>query len=182
MKAMVLARTGPIETRPLALREVPTPEPREGQIRIRVTACGVCHTELDEVEGRLEAGLPVIPGHQVVGRVDALGPGSVRLKPGERVGVAWIYWACGVCAFCRAGNENLCVQFRGTGCDADGGYAEYMVVPEESAYPIPDPFTRRAGRPTAVRRGRRLSCVATDQPREMASHSASSASAPRPTS
>lgn len=141
MKAMVLSRPGPIETTPLELREVPAPEPQEGQVRIRVTACGVCHTELDEIAGRLEARLPVIPGHQVVGRVEALGPGASRFKPGHRVGVAWIYSACGACPFCRAGNENLCAQFQGTGCDADGGYAEYTVTPEESAYPIPEPFT-----------------------------------------
>ncbi len=141
MKAMVLSRTGPVETTPLELREVPAPEPREGQIRIRVTACGVCHTELDEIAGRLEARLPVIPGHQVVGRVEALGPGASRFRTGDRVGVAWIFSACGACQFCRAGNENLCAQFQGTGCDADGGYAEYMVAPEESAYPIPEPFT-----------------------------------------
>ncbi len=140
MKAMVLTRTGPIETRPLELREMPTPEPQRGRIRIRVTACGVCHTDLDEAEGRLEAGLPVIPGHQVVGRVDALGPDASRFEPGDRVGVAWIYSACGACSFCRSENENLCARFCGTGCDADGGYAEYMVVPEESAYPIPDVF------------------------------------------
>ena len=141
MRAMVLSRTGPVETTPLELREVPAPEPREGQIRIRVTACGVCHTELDEIAGRLEARLPVIPGHQVVGRVEALGPGASRFRTGDRVGVAWIFSACGACQFCRAGNENLCAQFQGTGCDADGGYAEYMVAPEESAYPIPEPFT-----------------------------------------
>lgn len=140
MKAMVLGRTGPIENQPLELREVPTPEPQAGEIRIRVTACGVCHTELDEIEGRLEARLPAIPGHQIVGYVDALGPGVLRFPPGRRVGVAWIYSACGVCPRCRAGNENLCTQFRGTGCDADGGYAEYCVVPEDSAYPIPEPF------------------------------------------
>lgn len=141
MKAMVLAQTGPIEERPLQGTEVPTPEPQAGQIRIRVTACAVCHTELDEIEGRLEATMPVIPGHQVVGRVDALGPGATRFEPGRRVGVAWIYSACGVCDSCRAGNENLCEQFRGTGCDADGGYAEYMVVSEDFAYPIPDQFS-----------------------------------------
>ncbi len=141
MKAMVLSRTGPVETTALELREVPAPEPQEGQVRIRITACGVCHTELDEIAGRLETRLPVIPGHQVVGRVEALGPGASRFRPGDRVGVAWIFSACGTCPFCRAGNENLCARFRGTGCDADGGYAEYMVAPEESAYPIPEPFT-----------------------------------------
>jgi len=141
MKAMVLERTGPVEGRPLQLRGVPTPKPQTGEIRIRVTACGVCHTELDEIEGRLEARLPVIPGHQIVGRVDALGPEASRFQPGRRVGVAWIHSACGVCPRCLAGNENLCPHFRGTGCDADGGYAEYCVVPEDSAYPIPEAFS-----------------------------------------
>jgi propanol-preferring alcohol dehydrogenase len=141
MKAMVLARTGPIEDNPLELRDVPRPEPREGEIRIRIAVCGVCHTELDEIEGRLKTKLPVIPGHQIVGRVDALGRGAGRFRKGDRVGVAWIYRACGECPFCRAGNENLCVRFQGTGCDADGGYAEYMVVSEAFAYPIPEPFT-----------------------------------------
>ncbi len=141
MKAMVITQTGPVEATPLDLRDVPTPEPQKGQIRIRVAACGVCHTDLDELEGRLEARLPIIPGHQVVGRVEALGPGASRFKSGDRVGVAWIFSACGRCPFCRGGNENLCARFQGTGCDADGGYAEYMVAPEESAYPIPEPFT-----------------------------------------
>lgn len=141
MKAMVLERTGPVEGRPLQLREVPTPSPQEAEIRIRVTACGVCHTELDEIEGRLEARLPVIPGHEIVGQVDALGAAASRFQPGQRVGVAWIYRACGDCPSCRAGNENLCTRFRGTGCDADGGYAEFCVVPEDSAYPIPEQFS-----------------------------------------
>jgi len=141
MKAMMLTRTGPMEDRPLELRQVPTPQPQQGEIRIRIAVCGVCHTELDEIEGRLAARLPVIPGHQVVGRVDALGPGADMFQLGQRVGVAWIYGACGRCPACRIGNENLCPDFRGTGCDADGGYAEYMVVPELSAYPIPEPFT-----------------------------------------
>jgi propanol-preferring alcohol dehydrogenase len=141
MKAMVLAGTGPIENSPLELRDVPTPEPRDGEIRIKIAVCGVCHTELDEIEGRLKTKRPVIPGHQIVGRVDALGPGAGRFRRDDRVGVAWIYSACGECPFCRAGHENLCVDFRGTGCDADGGYAEYMVVSEAFAYPIPEPFT-----------------------------------------
>jgi len=140
MKAMVLARAGPIEGRPLELREVPTPEPQAGEIRIKISVCGVCHTDLDEAEGRLQTRLPVIPGHQIVGHVDTLGQGVSLFKPGDRVGVAWIYSADGVCEFCRDGTENLCPQFRGTGCDANGGYAEYMVVPEASAYPIPDQF------------------------------------------
>jgi propanol-preferring alcohol dehydrogenase len=141
MKAMVLTRAGPVDETPLSLEERAAPEPKAGQILLRVTACGVCHTELDEIEGRLATRLPVIPGHEVVGRVESLGPRVSRHKAGERVGVAWIYSACGRCAFCRSGSENLCEQFRGTGCDADGGYAEYMAVPEDSAYPIPEVFS-----------------------------------------
>jgi propanol-preferring alcohol dehydrogenase len=141
MRAMVLTRTSPMEDKPLELKEVPTPEPQAGEVRIKIAACGVCHTELDEIEGRLKAKLPVIPGHQIVGRLDALGAGTSRFRLGDRVGVAWIYSACGTCSFCRSGNENLCPDFRGTGCDADGGYAEYMVAPEESVYPIPEVFT-----------------------------------------
>ena len=141
MKEMVLAQVGPIESRPLLLQEIPSPKPQMGEIRIKVAVCGVCHTDLDEAEGRLEAKLPVIPGHQVVGRVETLGPRASRFKQHDRVGVAWIYSADGVCEFCRDGNENLCPDFRGTGCDVNGGYAAYMVVPEESAYPIPEQFT-----------------------------------------
>lgn len=141
MKAMVLTRTGPVATRPLELRNLTTPHPQGGEIRVRITVCGVCHTDLDEAEGRLGARLPVIPGHQIVGHVDTLGPGASKFKRGDRVGIAWIYSADGTCEFCRAGNENLCAQFRGTGCDADGGYAEYVVAPEDSVYPIPKPFT-----------------------------------------
>jgi propanol-preferring alcohol dehydrogenase len=141
MKAMVLTHTGPIATKPLELREAPTPQPQAGEVRLKITVCGVCHTDLDEAEGRLAARLPVIPGHQIVGYVDALGPGASRFRRGDRVGMAWIYSADGTCEFCRAGNENLCVQFRGTGCDADGGYAEYVIAPQDSVYPIPKPFT-----------------------------------------
>jgi len=141
MKAMVLTRTGPIATRPLELRDVPVPVPQAGEVRVRITVCGVCHTDLDEAEGRLAARRPVIPGHQIVGHVEALGPGADRFRPGARVGVAWIYWADGTCEFCRAGYENLCIRFRGTGCDADGGYAEQVVVPQDFVYPIPVAFT-----------------------------------------
>jgi propanol-preferring alcohol dehydrogenase len=141
MKAMVLTHPGPIATKPLELKEVPTPRPRQGEVLVRITVCGVCHTDLDEAEGRLAARLPVIPGHQIVGHIEALGPGASRFKQGDRVGIAWIYSADGTCEFCRTGNENLCAQFRGTGCDANGGYAEYVVAPQESVYPIPEPFT-----------------------------------------
>jgi len=117
------------------------PEPGPGEILARVSACGICRTDLDEVEGRVRTKLPVIPGHQIVGTVERAGPGATKHAEGDRVGVAWIYSACGRCRYCREGRENLCHEFRGTGCDADGGYAEYVIVPEESAYPVPKRFS-----------------------------------------
>ena len=130
------------EHAPLEMVDLPVPEPGIGEILIRISACGVCHTELDEIEGRLPPGhLPIIPGHQVVGQVEDTGPGSVTLKIGDRVGASWFYSACGSCQYCLTGNENLCRQFKGTGKEVDGGYAEYMVLPESSAIPIPDGFT-----------------------------------------
>ncbi|HEX9945761.1 MAG TPA: zinc-dependent alcohol dehydrogenase family protein [Thermoanaerobaculia bacterium] len=144
MRAMVLPRLGPLEKNPepLAPTELPVPEPREGEVRIRIAACGVCHTELDEIEGRTPPPrLPVVPGHQVVGRVDALGPGVEGLREGDRAGVAWIYSACGRCKYCRRGSENLCRWFAATGRDADGGYAEAMTVPAAFAHLIPEVFS-----------------------------------------
>lgn len=142
MRAMVLRRTGPIGERPLALEEVPLPEPGPGELRLRVRACGVCHTDLHTVEGELHLPrLPLIPGHQIVGVVEKLGEGTQRFKLGERVGVPWLNWACGECAFCLKGLENLCPNARFTGLHVDGGYAEYAVVPEAFAYPIPAGFS-----------------------------------------
>jgi propanol-preferring alcohol dehydrogenase len=144
MKAMVLNRLGRVEenTPPLDWADVPLPAPGEGEILIRVSACGVCHTELDEIEGRTPPpSLPVIPGHQVVGRVEAAGVGATAWKLGERVGVAWIFSVCGACKFCRRGDDNLCVNFRATGRDANGGYAEYMTVRQDFAYRIPALFS-----------------------------------------
>lgn len=140
---MVLKRIAPIEEKgsPLEAVRIPDPVPGLGEILIRVSACGVCHTELDEIEGRTPpARLPMVLGHQVVGTVEALGEGTGRFAVGERVGVGWIFSACGRCAFCREGNENLCSEFRATGRDAPGGYAEYMTVPEAFAYPVPAVF------------------------------------------
>jgi propanol-preferring alcohol dehydrogenase len=126
---------------PLEMVDLPVPVPGAGEVRIRVSVCGVCHTELDEIEGRLPPPcLPVVLGHQAVGRVDALGPGAVGLREGDRVGVAWIGSACGRCKYCREGNENLCPFFVATGRDADGGYAELMTVPAAFAHPIPEIF------------------------------------------
>ena len=118
---------------PLRLADLPIPEPGEKEVLIRVNACGVCHTELDEIEGRTPPpALPVIPGHQVVGRVETCGKRVTRLSPGQRVGVGWIFRSTG------ADNENLSVEFVATGRDVDGGYADYMVADERYANPIPD--------------------------------------------
>ncbi len=141
MKAMVLDEVLPIEKGPLKWSDWPDPVPGPKEILVRVDACGVCHTELDEIEGRLRARIPVIPGHQVVGSVADLGPGATRFRLGDRVGIAWIHSACGRCRFCLDGKENLCETFQGTGCDADGGYAQYSTVSESSAYPVPERFS-----------------------------------------
>ncbi|NNF04948.1 MAG: alcohol dehydrogenase catalytic domain-containing protein, partial [Rhodothermales bacterium] len=123
---------------PLELADVPEPDPGPGEIRIAVDVCGVCHTELDEIEGRTPPPLfPVIPGHQVIGRVDGRGEGAGRFTIGDRVGVAWIHSTCGRCRYCTSGRENLCSEFRATGRDANGGYAEYMTVREDFAFEIP---------------------------------------------
>lgn len=141
MKAMVLREISPIEKEPLKMEEWPEPLAHAKEVLIQVSVCGICHTELDEIEGRLSPKLPIILGHQVVGRVVETGPMVQRFKKGDRVGVAWIYSACGKCDFCQEGDENLCVEFKGTGCDVDGGYAEYMVVSEDYAYSIPQRFS-----------------------------------------
>ncbi len=144
MKAMILKQLGDIRKNrsPLVLMDWPDPSPGPGELLIKVSACGVCHTELDEIEGRTPPPrLPIILGHQVVGRVAGSGAGAVRFTINDRVGVAWIYSACGKCSFCLSGNENLCDQFKATGRDAHGGYAEYLTVPETFAYPIPETFS-----------------------------------------
>ncbi|MDO9124763.1 MAG: zinc-dependent alcohol dehydrogenase family protein, partial [Deltaproteobacteria bacterium] len=141
MKAMVLRETSSIEKEPLRMEDLPDPVPGPGEILVKVSVCGVCHTELDEIEGRLQSKLPVVLGHQVVGKVAALGSGAKRFQLGDRVGIAWIYSACGKCHFCQGGNENLCSDFKGTGCHVNGGYAQYTVVPEDYAYLIPQRFS-----------------------------------------
>ena len=140
MRAMVLRRPGdPAKTATVELSDVPQPEPSDGEIVVRVNVCGVCRTDLDIVEGRLAAPhYPVIPGHQVVGRVVRVGRGVTGRRDGDRVGIAWINWACGVCHWCRTGFENLCPRFRSTGCDTDGGYAEFARVPAAFALDVPD--------------------------------------------
>lgn len=141
MQAMVLHQSKPVEQRPLSLAEVPDPQPGPGELRLRVRVCGVCRTDLHTVEGDLDLPqLPLIPGHQIVGEVEKLGEGASRFSPGDRVGVPWLYSACGKCDFCRRGLENLCSDGRFTGLHVDGGYAQYTIVPEEFAYPIPEGF------------------------------------------
>jgi alcohol dehydrogenase, propanol-preferring len=138
---MVLERQAPMASRPLELRDLPDPTPGPTEILVRVAACGVCRTDLHVIEGDLEPHLlPVVPGHQIVGRVAACGEAASRFVPGDRVGIAWLRRACGSCAFCLSGRENLCGGSRYTGWDADGGYAEYAVVDEAFAYAIPDGF------------------------------------------
>jgi propanol-preferring alcohol dehydrogenase len=138
MRAMRLAQPGPIESEPLTLVEVERPEPGPGQLRLRVSACGLCHTDLHTVEGELPLPeRPVIPGHQVVGRVERLGAGATRFSVGERLGVGWLSWTCGECDYCRAGQENLCPRARFTGLSADGGYGEYLVADERFAFRLP---------------------------------------------
>ena len=144
MKAMVLTRICDLSENsdPLEIRDVEDPVPGSGEILVKISACGVCHTELDEIEGRTPPpAFPVIPGHQVVGRVEKAGEGSDKFKTGDRVGVGWIYSSCGSCGYCRDGRENLCDRFRATGRDVHGGYAEYMTVGENFAYKIPDTFS-----------------------------------------
>jgi len=137
---MVLYKTAPVDEAPLQLKDLPIPQPGPKQVLVKVSACGICHTELDEIEGRLPAKLPIVLGHQVIGSVDSLGAKAAKFKLSDRVGIAWINSACRKCLFCQSGNENLCPEFKGTGCDANGGYAQYTVVCEDFAYPIPDRF------------------------------------------
>lgn len=144
MKAMQLTkRTNvAVDLHPLRATGLPVPVPKENELLIKVHTCGVCHTELDEIEGRTPPPhYPVVPGHQVVGTVTDMGIGVRNFAVGERVGVAWLYSSCGKCEHCLEGNENLCAEFKATGRDADGGYAEYMVVPESSVFRIPTIFS-----------------------------------------
>jgi len=144
MKAMILKSITDIDlnSEPLIMSDMPDPVPGDDEVLVKVAACGICHTELDEIEGRTPPRqFPVIPGHQVIGKVAAAGKNVTELKPGDRIGVAWIFSSCGKCSFCLGGYENLCPEFRATGRDANGGYAEYMNVPAAFTYKIPEIFT-----------------------------------------
>ncbi len=141
MKAMVLAANAAIETAPLKLEDLPDPVPGAGQVRLKVRCCAICRTDLHVIEGELPPRkLPLVPGHQIVGTVDQLGQGCRRLAVGQRIGVAWLRHTCGRCRFCTTGRENLCADQRFTGYHADGGYAEYALVAEDFAYPLPGGF------------------------------------------
>ncbi len=145
---MLLRRPAPIATRPLAPADLPLPEPGPGEIRVRVSVCAVCRTDLHVIEGDLPARkLPLVPGHQAVGEVDAVGRDCARFRRGERVGIAWLRQTCGDCPRCRSGSENLCDSSRYTGYHEDGGYAEHALVPEAFAYAIPDRFDDREAAP-----------------------------------
>lgn len=144
MKAMVLNNISSLEVNqhPLESVDLPMPEPKKKEVLIKISVCGVCHTELDEIEGRTSPSkVPIILGHQVVGTVAKSGQGSKKFQAGQRVGVAWIFSACGKCRFCLTGYENLCDDFLATGRDVNGGYAEYMTAPEDYVYPVPAIFT-----------------------------------------
>ncbi|MFH1330676.1 MAG: zinc-dependent alcohol dehydrogenase family protein [Actinomycetota bacterium] len=148
MRAMLLPRPGPIENAPLRLADLPDPAPGPGELLVEVAACGVCRTDLQLVEGDLEARhLPIVPGHQIAGRVAALGPGTTGWAVGDRAGVGWPAGSCGVCGFCRSGRENLCEQARFTGWDRDGGYAERAVVRADWAVRLPGRFPDPAAAP-----------------------------------
>ncbi len=139
MRAMILESPADVASQPLCEAERPTPEPGPGQVRVAVEVCGVCRTDLHVVEGDLEPRRPeVVPGHEVVGRVEAVGPGVTELRPGARVGIPWLHRACGECRFCRRGDENLCLAPTFTGWEVDGGYASHALADAAFAYPLPD--------------------------------------------
>jgi propanol-preferring alcohol dehydrogenase len=168
---MVLANPSPISASPLTARDMPDPQPRQHEIRVKVQACALCRTDLHVIEGELPPQKPqIIPGHQVVGIVEKNGRGATRFSVGQRVGIAWLRWACGQCSYCRGGKENLCPNARFTGYHEDGGYAQYALVHEDFAYALPaelDPVSAapllcagiigfRALRRAEVRQGCRL--------------------------
>lgn len=144
MKALLLKQIFDlnVNSTPLVLTDIPEPVIRESDIKIKVSTCGVCHTELDEIEGRTPPPVyPIVPGHQVVGKVVEKGNKVCKFNINDRVGVGWIFSSCGKCEYCLEGNDNLCYEFKATGRDVNGGYAEYITVPESSAFLIPEVFT-----------------------------------------
>ena len=165
---MVLKEISAIEKEPLEMIDLPKPVPGLKEILVKISACGVCHTELDEIEGRIQPKLPIVLGHEIVGRVESLGSEATKFDLGDRVGIAWINSACGKCHFCQGGNENLCLEFQGTGCHVNGGYAQYTVVSEDFTYLIPQRFSDSEAAPLLCAgaigyRDLRLSGIKKDQ-------------------
>jgi len=166
---MLLRAPGPVERDPLEAVELPAPVPGPGEVRLTISACGLCHTDLHEVEGELPLPkLPVIPGHQIVGVVEARGDGARRFAMGDRVGVPWLHSTCGACAACRRGDENLCDGARFTGYHVDGGYATHAVVPEAFAFRLSGGFTDAQAAPLLCAGiiGYRALCLADLEPGE----------------
>ncbi len=148
MKAAQLLNTAPIDKNPLKIFEVEIPSPVDNQILIKIKTCGICHTDLHVIEGDLQQKKsPLTPGHQIVGVVEKVGSKDSIHKTSDRVGVAWLNWTCGVCEFCKRGDENLCVSAKFTGSDVDGGYAEYILINEQFAYKISDKFSDEMAAP-----------------------------------
>jgi propanol-preferring alcohol dehydrogenase len=148
MLAMSLNEPDPVENNPLKLVDIETPRPGPNEILVRVQACGICHTDLHTVEGELDLPKkPVVPGHQVVGVVEKMGEGASRFKEGDLIGMAWLYSTCGKCSYCRKGKENLCENAKFTGYHVNGGYAQYTVIHEDFAYPIPEKFSAEQAAP-----------------------------------
>jgi len=138
MKAMVLRKCCPVDQQPLVLTDMPVPQPADNELLLKVSVCGVCHTDLDQAEGRVAPSkLPVVLGHQVVGTVVDVGESVNKFRNGDRLGVTWLNRACDNCRFCKSARENLCERAKWTGKDVDGGYAEYMVIGQDYAYPLP---------------------------------------------
>ena len=141
MKAIILEKFAPAEAKPLKITELPVPAVQKNQILVKVKCCGLCHTDLDEIEGRLvPPRLPIVPGHQIVGVVEKNGANAGKFEIGQRVGITWLNSCCDKCEFCKSGRENLCYSAKWTGLDANGGYAEYTTIGENFAYPIPENF------------------------------------------
>jgi propanol-preferring alcohol dehydrogenase len=142
LKAIILEKCAAVETKPLKFAELPLPPPQKNQLLIKIRCCGICHTDLDEIEGRLKPPkLPIVLGHQIVGIVEKNGDGAKKFKIGQRVGITWLNSCCDRCEFCKSGRENLCLNAKWTGLDTNGGYAEYTTIDENFSYPIPDCFS-----------------------------------------
>ena len=172
MKAMLLDHHADVGTAPLQLRDLPTPEPGPGQVRVKVHVCGICRTDLHVVEGELPPSTrPIIPGHQAVGVVDHLGPDVTTLKLGDRVGIAWLQDTCETCEFCTTGRENLCQAATFSGYHVHGGFAEYALVFARFAYPIPSMFSDAEAAP--------LLCAGHDRVSSLTAESAQARGATR---